>query len=401
MLNVDLVREDFPFLKSGCIYLDSTATSLTPEPVLRMMLEYYREYKSNVGRGIYNAAKSATSAYENARKEVAKLINAKPEEVIFVRNTTEAINLVANGLKFNKGENIVTTILEHHSNYIVWLRVRDSKGVTLKVVKCDEEGNICASDFTPYINERTKLVTITQTSNVLGVRPPIKEITRLAHEHGVLVLVDGAQSVPHMKVDVKDLRIDFLAFSGHKMCGPTGAGALYIREELQDSIEPLCIGGGTIDDVGVDYYQIKTGPSKYEAGTPPIAEAIGMGAAASYLMEIGMENIEHHEQRLTKNLLEGLINIDGVTVYGPKDPGSRAGIVSFNLKGMDPHNVAIALDTTAGIMVRSGHHCALPLHKNVLHAPDGTVRASVYLYNNDRDVEIFLETLEEISKTLR
>lgn len=401
MLNLDLIRDQFPFLKSGRIYLDSAATSLTPEPVLRKMLEYYYEYKSNVGRGIYNTARTATSAYENARKEVAKLINAKPEEVVFVRNTTEAINLVAKGVKFNGGENIVTTILEHHSNYIVWLRVRDTKKVALRVVRCNEEGLLSPLDFVPHIDGHTKLVAITQKSNVLGVCPPIKEVTRLAHDHGALVLVDGAQSVPHMRVDVKDLGIDFLAFSGHKMCGPTGAGALYIREELQSSVEPFCIGGGTIEDVGVDYYRIMSGPGKYEAGTPPIAEAIGMGAAASYLMDIGMENIERHERKLTEGLLKGLTNIDGVIVYGPKDPGSRAGIVSFNLKGMNPHDVAIALDTAASIMVRSGHHCALPLHKTLLQAPDGTVRASVYLYNNDRDVDVFLETLEEISKTLR
>lgn len=400
MLDINLVREDFPFLRSGRIYLDSTATSLTPEPVLRKMFEYYHEYRANVGRGIYNAARAATTAYDNARRQVAKLINAAPEELIFVRNATEAINLVANGLEFQEGDSIITTILEHHSNYIVWLRVGKVKNLDVKIVRCDKDGLIEPSDFASYIDGHTRLVAITQTSNVLGVRPLIKEITKLAHDHGAMVLVDGAQSVPHMKVDVKELDCDFLAFSGHKMCGPTGAGALYIKEDLQKLVEPLCIGGGTIEDVGLDYYRLNLGPSRYEAGTPPIAEAIGMGAAAAYLMNLGMENIEDHERVLTERMLKGLKDIDGITIYGPSDPERRAGIISFNLKGMNPHDVAIALDTISGVMVRSGHHCALPLHKHVLNAPNGSVRASVYLYNNSQDVDVFLETLEEISKTL-
>lgn len=401
MLDIHKVREDFTFLQSGRIYLDSTATSLTPERVLKKVLEYYHEYRANVGRGIYNAAQAATMAYENARSEVAKLINAKPEEIIFVRNATEGINLVASGLNFHKGEKIVTTILEHHSNYIVWLRVRNAKNLELSVVRSDKEGHISLSDFVSQIDRRTKLVAVTQTSNVLGVRPPVKEIAKLAHEVGALILVDGAQSVPHMKVDVKEIDCDFLAFSGHKMCGPTGAGALYIKEDLQGLLEPLCIGGGSIEDVEINYYRLKKGPSGYEAGTPPIAEAIGMGEAASYLMDIGIEHIEEHERALTRRILQGINSIDGVKVYGPKDADKRAGIVSFNLEGMNPHDVAVALDITSGVMVRSGHHCALPLHKYVLEAPNGTVRASVYLYNTNEEVDVFLETLEEISKTLR
>jgi cysteine desulfurase/selenocysteine lyase len=400
MLDVNKVREDFPFLKGGRIYLDSTATSLTPEPVLEKVLEYYRECRANVGRGIYSAAQAATAAYEDARVEVAKLINAKPEEIVFVRNATEAINLVASGLKFREGEKIVTTILEHHSNYIPWLRVKNTKKLELSVVLSDMEGYLSPSDFAPHIDGRTRLVAVTQTSNVLGVRPPIKEIAKMAHDVGSLVLVDGAQSVPHKKVDVKEIDCDFLTFSGHKMCGPTGVGALYIKEGLQDLLEPLCIGGGSIEDVGIDYFRLRAGPGKYEAGTPPIAEAIGMGAAAKYLMDIGMENIEDHERNLTRRMLKDLINTDGVTVYGPKDADRRAGIVSFNLKGLNPHDVAVALDTSSGVMVRSGHHCALPLHKHILKSPNGTVRASVYLYNTDEDVDVFLETLREISRSL-
>ncbi|MBM5804632.1 MAG: cysteine desulfurase [Candidatus Verstraetearchaeota archaeon] len=400
MLDTESIRKDFPFLRQGCIYLDSTATSLTPEPVLNKMLEYYREYRANIERGIYKAAQIATDAFEGARAEIARLINAKPEEIILVRNTSEGINLVASGQGLKKGDRVVTTILEHHSNFIVWLRARKRVGAEVKVVMSDGEGFLDLSDFERAINGRTRLVAVTHTSNVLGVRPPVKEIVKMAHDKGALVLVDGAQSVPHTKVDVKALGCDFLAFSGHKMCGPTGAGALYIREDLQEKIEPLCIGGGTIEDVGIDHYRLRQGPSRYEAGTPAIAEVIGMGAAASYLMEIGMPNIAAHDASLTKKVLEGLQEVPSLTLYGPKDPRKRAGIFSFNLGRFHPHDLAVALDAAAGVMVRSGHHCALPLHKHILKLDSGTVRASVYLYNTEQDVEVLLSALSEISKTM-
>lgn len=400
MLDAEAIRKDFPFLREGRIYLDSTATSLTPEPVLNEMLEYYREYRANVERGVYKASQIATDALEKARGEIARLINAKPEEIILVRNTTEGINLVASGLGLKKGDRVVTTILEHHSNFIVWLRARDRVKAEVEVIMSDGEGCLDLSDFDRTINGRTRIVAVTQTSNVLGVRPPVKEIVKMAHDKGALVLLDGAQSVPHMKVDVKALGCDFLAFSGHKMCGPTGAGALYIREDLQERIEPLCIGGGTIEDVGIDYYRLRKGPTGFEAGTPAIAEVIGMGAAASYLMEIGMLNIASHDALLTKRMLKGLGEVPKLILYGPKNPKDRAGIFSFNLGKLHPHDLAIALDATAGVMVRSGHHCALPLHKCILKAENGTVRASVYLYNTEQDVDVLLSTLSEISKTM-
>jgi cysteine desulfurase/selenocysteine lyase len=400
MLDAEAIRKDFPFLRDGRIYLDSTATSLTPEPVLNKMLEYYREYRANVERGVYRASQIATDALEKARGEIARLINAKPEEIILVRNTSEGINLVASGLGLKKGDKVVTTILEHHSNFIVWLRARKRVGAKIEVIMSDVEGSLDLSDFERAMNSRTRIVAVTQTSNVLGVRPPVKEIIKMAHDKGALALVDGAQSVPHMKVDVKALGCDFLAFSGHKMCGPTGAGALYMREDLQEKIEPLCIGGGTIEDVGIDYYRLRKGPTGFEAGTPAIAEVIGMGAAASYLMEIGMPNIASHDTLLTKRMLKGLEEVPKLTLYGPKDSKDRAGIFSFNLGKLHPHDLAIALDATAGVMVRSGHHCALPLHKNVLNAENGTVRASVYLYNTEQDLDVLLSTLSEISKTM-
>lgn len=400
MYDVESIRKDFPFIKEDRIYFDSTATSLTPEPVLNKMMEYYREYRSNVGRGIYKISQQATEEYENARKMVAGLINAKPNEMIFLRNSTEGLNLVANGIGISKGDEVLTTIQEHHSNFIVWLRAKQRFGSDVKIVYCDKHGGFNLEDFERSITKKTKIVSITHVSNVLGVVAPIKEISKIAHEKGSLIMVDGAQSVPHMKIDVRDLDVDFLAFSGHKMCGPTGAGCLFMKEPLFDGVEPLCIGGGTISDVGLDYYELKKGPAKFEAGTPPIAEAIGLGEATKYLSRIGMDNILEHERRLSKMILDGLVRIRGVRVHGPLDQKNKTGIFSFNMSGIDSHDVAMALDATGNVMVRSGHHCALPLMNKVLNEKGGSVRASVYLYNTEEEVETFLNTLEEISKTL-
>lgn len=400
MLDVGAIRKDFPVLKEGRIYLDSSATSLTPEPVLEKMLEYYREYRANVGRGIYKASQLATDAFESARGEISRFINARPEEMVMVRNTSEGANLVARGIGLKKGDRVVTTILEHHSNYIVWLRECTRVGARLHTVGADSEGNIDMGGLEKLLRKGARVLAVTQTSNVLGSRPPVKEMIALAKGAGALAFVDGAQSVPHMRVDVKDLGCDFLAFSGHKMCGPTGAGGLYMREDLQDEVEPLAIGGGTIEDVGRDYFRLKKGTEKYEAGTPAIAETIGLGEAARYLSRIGMENIESHERGLTRRISKGLAGIGKLTLYGPRDPAKRAGIFSFNIGKLNPHDVAMMLDASAGIMVRSGHHCALPLTKEVLKSPSGSVRASVYIYNTKEEADALVETLGEIARSL-
>ncbi|MDH7556315.1 MAG: cysteine desulfurase [Candidatus Methanosuratincola sp.] len=381
------------------MYLDSSSSSLTPEPVLARMLEYYRDYRANVGRGIYAASRRATDEIEAARKKLARLINANPEEIIFVRNTSEAMNLVASGLNLRPGDKVITTIQEHHSNYIIWLREKARRRIDLRVIGADALGDLNLSEIHGEIEKGAKLVSMTHVSNVLGVRNPVEEIGKVCRENGALLLVDGAQSVPHMRIDVKRIGCDFLAFSGHKMCGPTGAGALYIRKDLQGDLEPLCIGGGSIEDVGVDYYALRAGPYRFEAGTPAIAEVIGMGAAAEYLMDIGMENIEAHEAELTREMLEGMKGNRKLKIYGSIDPKRRNGIISFNVEGMDPHDVAIDLDRAAGIMVRSGHHCALPLMKEVLRIGTGSVRASVYLYNTKSEVRTFVETLSKISES--
>jgi len=402
MLNVEELRQDFPILKTGIAYLDSTASSLTPEPVLEKMLEFYHEYRANVERGVHRLSQRASEEYEGVHSRVADFINAKSDsEIVMTRNTTEGINIVANGLKWNRGDKIVTSMIEHHSNFIVWLRLKNRYGVDLEIVKPKEPvvyGLLDPADFENVIDDKTRLVAITHISNVLGVITPVREIAEIAHEHGAYVLVDGAQSVPHMKVDVQKIGCDFLAFSGHKMCAPTGSGALYIREELIDEVEPSYIGGGTIADVGVDHYELERGSARFEAGTPAIAEAIGLGAAVDYLKKIGMENIEEHERKLTKQMYEGLSDISRVDVYGP-EPKNRIAIMPFNVGELNCHDVALTLDVSANIMVRSGHHCALPLVKHIIRRP-GTVRASAYFYNTEEEIDKFLSAVKEISETL-
>jgi len=396
------VRKDFPILETGVIYLDNAASSLTPEPVLQKMLEYYRQYRANVERGVHRLSQRASQEYERARAKIAGFVNAKSEaEIIITRNTSEAINIIASGLKWKRGDKVVTSLIEHHSNFIVWLRVRDRHGVDLDVVNPSEpivRGLFDLADFEKAIDDRTRIVAITHVSNVLGVITPVEEIAKIAHEHGAYVLVDGAQSVPHMKVDVQRLGCDFLAFSGHKMCGPTGVGALYLRGDLVEEVEPLCIGGGTIEDVGLSYYKLGKSPARFEAGTPAVADTIGFGAATDYLRKVGMESIEKHERGLAKQMYEGLTEIPKVEVYGP-EPDQRTGIVSFNVGDLNHHDVAMALDVSADIMVRSGHHCVIPVTRNIIRKP-GSVRASAYLYNTKEEIGKLIATVREIAESL-
>lgn len=384
------------------IYLDNTASSLTPEPVLQKMLEFYRQYRANVERGIHRLSQKASEEYEQAHAKVADFINARSDsEIVMVRNTTEGINLIANGLNWKKGDKIVTSLIEHHSNFIVWLRVKSRYGVDVEMVKPRKpvvQGILDPADFEKLVDDKTKLVAVTHVSNVLGAITPIKEIAEIAHDHGAYLLVDGAQSVPHMKVDVQKIGCDFLAFSGHKMCGPTGSGALFIREDLAEKVEPMCIGGGNIADVGLDYYKLDESPRRFEAGTPAIAETIGLGAAIDYLQKIGMENIEDHEKVLTKRMYKGLSGVPKVEVYGP-EPQHKVAITAFNVGDLNPHDVALALDVSADIMVRSGHHCALPLTKEVIRKP-GTIRASAYFYNTKEEIDKFTSAVSELAQTL-
>lgn len=389
------VRADFPILKH-IIYMDSAATSLTPEPVVEAVAGYYRNYNANVGRGVYRLSQVASQKYKDAHEKVAGFIGAKEAgEVIFTKNTTEAINMVAYGLKWASGDEVVTTLLEHHSNFLPWFKLRE-KGVNLKIVNPNRSGEFKIADFEAAIDDSTRLVAITHVSNVLGTISPIKELSAICKEKGALLLVDGAQSAPHIPLDVEKLGCDFLAFSGHKMLGPTGTGVLWVKDP--DGLEPTFFGGGMIEKVSVDGYELAAGYERFEAGTPNIAGGIGLGRAVDYLNDVGMDKLQAYEERLAKRLLEGLLNIEAVQVYGSTNPSGRIGVVSFNIGGSNPHDVALMLDEASGITVRSGHHCCMPL-MNYLHV-EGTVRVSLYLYNTEEEVDKFLKSVESIARVV-
>jgi cysteine desulfurase/selenocysteine lyase len=400
LFDVENLRKDFPVLETGVVYLDNASSTLTPEPVLQKMLEFYHEYRANVGRGAYEFSRKSTFEYDQARKKVAKFINARSEEeIIFTRNTTEGINIVANGLKWQKNDKVVTTLMEHHSNFIVWLRLKQRHGVKVNVVNSKEiieNGVLDPLEFEKIIDDNTKVVALTHISNVFGEIEPVEKITQIAHEHGAYTVIDAAQSVPHIKVDVQKIGCDFMAFSGHKMCAPTGCGVLYIRKELVDQVEPSYIGGGTIADVDIGSYTLDKGPAKFEAGTPAIAEALGMGTAVEYLNKIGINKIEDYERKLTRELYKGFEQINGVTTYG-SDPKNKIALICFNINDFAPRDVSVELDKLAKIMVRAGHHCALPLIKCIA-GKTGTVRASAYFYNTKEEIELLLQTVEEIAK---
>jgi cysteine desulfurase/selenocysteine lyase len=401
MFDVEKIRKDFPILESNVIYLDNAASSLTPEPVIAKMLEFYREYRANVERGIHRLSQRASRELSDARKKISRLLNARSDsEIIFTKNTTESINTVASGIDWKKSDKIVTTLLEHHSNLVVWQRVAKKFGTNLEIVAPEKDGSFDLSDFERAIDEKTRLVAVAHVSNVLGTILPVKEISRIAHERGAQVLVDGAQSVPHMPVAVEELGCDYLAFSGHKMLGPTGIGVLFAREEALQSLEPLSVGGGTIEEVRTKDYTLESPPARFEAGTPPIAEAIGLSKAVDYLEGIGLDAVTKHERSLAGEMYRALTDIPKVEVYGPSDPAERSGIIAFNVEGLGPHDVAAVLDNSANIMVRSGHHCAMPLHSELLSRPEGTVRASVYVYNTEEEIDKFIATVKEIVKTL-
>jgi cysteine desulfurase / selenocysteine lyase len=392
-MNAREIRELFPILNqevngSPLVYLDSAATSQKPVHVIEAIDKYYREYNSNVHRGVHTLGTRATDGYEGAREKVRRFINAKSiEEVIFTRGTTTSLNTVAASYgreNLKEGDEIVISYMEHHSNIIPWQQVAKQTGATLKYLDLQEDGTISLDTVRETITANTKIVSIMQVSNVLGVMNPIKEIAEIAHQHGAIMVVDGAQSAPHMKIDVQDLNCDFLAFSGHKMCGPTGIGVLYGKKALLEKMEPVEFGGEMIDFVGLYESTWKELPWKFEGGTPIIAGAIGLGAAIDFLNEIGLDNIEKHEHALAAYAMEKMSGIEGMTIYGPKDAGKRAGLVTFNIDDVHPHDVATVLDAE-GIAVRAGHHCAQPLMKWL--KASATARASFYLYNTEEDID--------------
>ncbi|MDR5676513.1 MAG: cysteine desulfurase [Armatimonadota bacterium] len=396
------VRADFPLLQRSLdgkplVYLDSAATSQKPRAVLEALQRYYEEYNANVHRGLYRIAERATLAYEEARAKVAAFVGARPEELVFTRGTTEAINLVAYawGDAFVRaGDEVLVTEMEHHSNLVPWQLLAQRRGARLRVLKVrPEDGTLDLDSLDRLLTERTRIVAVTHQSNVVGTINPVRYISERAHAVGAVVVVDGAQSVPHMPVRVAELGCDFLAFSGHKMCGPTGIGALWGRRELLEAMPPFHGGGEMIERVELEHSTYKDPPHRFEAGTPNIAGAIALGVAVEYLRALGMEAVREHEKALVRYAMAQLAELRGLRLYGPKDPELRGGALAFTLEGVHPHDVAQVLDEQ-GVCVRAGHHCAQPLHRALGLA--ATARASVYLYNTPEDIDALVRGLERV-----
>ncbi|MDG4966041.1 cysteine desulfurase [Lactococcus lactis] len=393
------IKKDFPVLNQivndePLVYLDNAATTQKPLKVLAAIKDYYENDNANVHRGVHTLAERATEKYEAAREKVRQFINAKStKEVLFTRGTTTSINWVAQfaGQILKKGDEIVISIMEHHSNIVPWQEVAKKTGAILKFVYL-KDGQLDMDDLRKKITNQTKFVSIAHVSNVLGTINPVEEITKIAHEHGAYMVVDGAQSTPHMAIDLQKMDVDFFAFSGHKMMGPTGIGVLYGKEELLNQFEPVEFGGEMIDFVYESHSTWTELPWKFEAGTPNIAGAIALGAAIDYIQELGIDQIHQHEVELIDYLMPKLQEIEGLKIYGPKDNVKRGGLIAFNIEGLHPHDVATALDME-GVAVRAGHHCAQPL-LNYLETP-ATARASFYLYNTKADCDKLVEALKK------
>ncbi|HLR03696.1 MAG TPA: cysteine desulfurase [Virgibacillus sp.] len=395
-MDIGAIKKEFPILDQEVnghplVYLDSSATSQKPHRVINAVNEYYKHDNSNVHRGVHTLGSRATDQYEGAREKVRRFINANSvSEIIFNRGTTTGINTVALSYAdahLDSGDEIVITPMEHHSNIIPWQQAAKRTGAILKYIPLQADGTISIEDVQNTVTDKTKIVAVAHVSNVLGTINPVKEITEVAHKHGAISVIDGAQSAPHMKVDMQDIDCDFYAFSGHKMCGPTGIGVLYGKQEWLENMEPVEFGGEMIDFVNLYDATWKELPWKFEGGTPVIAGAIGLGAAIDFLSEIGMDAILEHEEKLVKYAMERLSDIDELTIYGP---AKRAGLITFNLKDVHPHDTSTVLDAE-GIAVRAGHHCAQPLMKWLEVV--ATARASFYLYNTMEDVDRLVEGL--------
>lgn len=405
LLNVPAIKADFPILQrkvrdKRLVYLDSAATSQKPKQVIDATSDFYSRYNANVHRAIYELGEEATREYEGAREKIAAFIGAKsPNEIVFTKSTTESLNIIAYGYglkgKIQKGDEIVGTVMEHHSNHVPWHFVKDHKGAVLKYVDVNDDGTLKMEQYDDLLSKRTKIVTVALCSNVLGTINPVKEIAKRAHEVGAICVVDAAQAAPHMSIDVQGLGADFLAFSGHKMLGPTGIGVLYGTPVSMEATEPLLGGGEMIREVHLGRAAWNDVPYKFEGGTPNIAGAIGLGVAVDYLTRLGLDAIRAHEMEITQYALEKIGRLKGVTTYGPKDVTKKAGVVSFTIDNAHPHDIASILDVE-GICIRSGHHCAQPLMER-FDLP-ATARASFYVYNDLEDVDALVAGMRRVQE---
>lgn len=409
MLDVSHIKKDFPIFNrfingKPIVYLDSTASTLKPQSVIDAVNTYYTKYCVNIFRGIYKLSEEATFAYENARNTIANFIGTKnPSEVIFVRNATEALNLVAYSwgrVNITQDCEIVSSVMEHHANFVPWQQLALETGAVLKCIDIKDDGTVDIKQIEKTVTHRTKLLALTYVSNVLGTINPIKDIIKTIKKRNpkIKIIIDGAQAVPHMKVDVRNLGCDFFAFSGHKMLGPTGVGVLWGKYELLDSMLPFQMGGDMIKEVYLDKTTFKSPPHKFEAGTPHIAGAIGLAAAVDYLESLGMENVRQHEEELVKYALGMLSQLGNISIYGPLDPKIRGGVIAFNMKGLHPHDVAQILDEE-NICIRSGHHCAMPLHTRL--GVGASSRASFYVYTTKDDIDALVKGLKKANSIFK
>ncbi len=398
-LDVARIRADFPILQRQVngrplIYLDNAATTQKPRQVIDALVDFYTNTNANVHRGVHTLSVESTDLYEAARERIARFVGARSaEEIVFVRNTTEALNLVAvcwGRANLKPGDEILATTLEHHSNLVPWQRVAQETGARIRLIHLTADGTVDMEDFQQLLGPKTRVVAVAHASNVLGTISDLADISERAHRVGAVVVADGAQSVPNLPTDVSKLGIDFLAFSGHKMLGPTGIGGLWGRRELLEEMPPFLGGGGMIREVFEDRATWAPLPEKFDAGTPNIADSIALGVAVDYLDALGMDNVRRHEVEVAGYALERLSSIRDVAVYGPRDPEMRTGVVSFNLEGVHPHDAGTVLDE-AGIAVRAGHHCCQPLHRALDVA--ATLRASFYIYNSADEVDALVDAL--------
>ncbi len=407
MLNINKIREDFPILTkkikgNQLIYFDSAATSQKPVQVLEAIQDYYKEHNANIHRGMHQLSQEASDIYEEAHKKVGKFINAKnpKEEIIFVRNATEGANLIANAWamhELQRGDEIISTVMEHHANIVPWQFVEE-KGIKLKFIDITEEGELDLDNLNELITSKTKLITCTQASNVLGTINDVNKIGKIVHDNHAKFFVDAAQSVPHMKVDVRKIDCDFMIFSGHKMLAPMGTGTVYAKKEILEEMHPFLGGGDMIKEVKLEKSTWNELPWKFEAGTPDVGGAAGFGAAIDYLNKIGMDNIRKHEKDILKYAIEKVSELDA-EIYGPLDSEKRSGLIAFNFKGIHPHDVAGILDSNYGVAIRSGHHCAQPLTERL--GQTSTNRASFYIYNKKEEVDVMIEGLKKVKEIFK
>ncbi len=393
--NVDKIREDFPILSKPIIYMDSACMSLKPKQVVDKINEYYNEYSACAGRSSHSFATKVETEVSKSRKELKNFINADSDsEIIFNRNTTEGINLIANSLNFKQGDEVIISDKEHNSNLIPWLKLK-KKGIALKIVESNPDNTFNIENLEKSFSEKTKLVSVVHTSNLDGVENPIKDIAKITHQNNALLLVDAAQAAPGKVVDVKTLDVDFMAFSGHKMLGPTGTGVLYGKKALLEKLDQFLVGGETVIDSTYDNYKPEEIPMRFEAGLQDYSGIIGLGEACRYLKKVGLKNIANHEIKLNQIITESLTD-DKIDLIGPKEAEKRSGIFSFNIKDMDVHNISRILDKSKGIMTRSGAHCVHSWFNK--HNSKGSVRASLYLYNTEEETVVFADEIKKIIK---